>query len=130
MEGTADHLQLLFLGEAVEVHRIAGNANGERGILFGMLVGIHQHVAVEHVHVQVLRALHEIAVQNTHKVGDAGSFVLAERGRHNGEGVGNIVLADAEMPILPPAPVMCLLLLGILPWQFVCIRLEQPKFLS
>ena len=57
MEGALDHLQLLLAAQAVEVHGVAGHADGQRRILFRMLHSVQQDLAVHHVHVQMVRAL-------------------------------------------------------------------------
>src|SRR4051794_24022590 len=54
VEGAVDHIHLLLARQPDEVHRIAGHANGETGILFGVVHCIHQRVAVQHVDVHVV----------------------------------------------------------------------------
>ena len=68
MEGTGDNLVLLLLGEVVEVHRIARNANGELRILLRMLLRIEQRVAIEDVDVEMMTALLGIRIDHAHKV--------------------------------------------------------------
>ena len=56
-EGARDHVLLLLAGQRVKAHRIARDADGELRIFLGMLHGIQQGLAVEHVDVQILTAL-------------------------------------------------------------------------
>lgn len=46
MERAADDLSLLFPGEADEVDGVARDADGQRGVELGVVVGIHQGLAV------------------------------------------------------------------------------------
>src|SRR6185503_149619 len=39
VEGAADHVHLLLARETDEVHRVAGDSNGQRRVLLGMLHG-------------------------------------------------------------------------------------------
>ena len=71
MEGALDHLQLLLAAQAVEVHGVAGHADGQRRILFRVLHSVQQNLAVHHVHVQMVRALDEIAVQDLYQIAAA-----------------------------------------------------------
>ena len=68
MERTADNLQLMLAAELDEVNGVARYADGELRILLGVLHGIHQHLAVEHVHVEVVGTLGEVAVHHGHEV--------------------------------------------------------------
>ena len=46
VERAADDLSLLFPGEADEVDGVARDADGQRGVELGVVVGIHQGLAV------------------------------------------------------------------------------------
>ena len=61
MEGTRNNLTLLLAAQLVEVDRIAGNTNGQVRVLLRMLVSRHQGFTIEHVYVQVMRVLREVA---------------------------------------------------------------------
>ena len=68
MEGAPDHFLLLFPGETVEVHRVAGDPNGETGVFFRMVHGVHQGLPLQNVDIEVVSALDEVAVQNGRQV--------------------------------------------------------------
>jgi hypothetical protein len=68
VEGAADDFLLLLAGELVEVHSVAGHADGEVGEGLGVFVGLHESFAVEHVHVDVVGLLGEVAVEDGHEV--------------------------------------------------------------
>lgn len=88
VEGPADDLFLLLPGEAVEVHRVAGDPDGEAGVLFGVVHGLHQRLPIEHVHVEVVGPLGEVAVQDGHQIVAALVVILAQSLGDDGEGVG------------------------------------------
>ena len=46
MERAADDLSLLFPGEADEIDGIARDADGQRGVELGVVVSVHQRLAV------------------------------------------------------------------------------------
>lgn len=84
VEGAANDLHLLLAREAHEVDGVARDTDGELGVLLGVLHGILQSLAREHVHVEVVRALVEVAVEERGEVGHAVLVRLAEsclRGR-------------------------------------------------
>src|SRR6476620_1818417 len=82
VEGAVDDVQLLFAGEAHEVHRVAGDADGQARVLLRMVHGVDQRVAIEHVHVHVVPGAGEKRVEDRGEV--VGSILLgaAEAGRH------------------------------------------------
>src|SRR5688572_6778652 len=51
VKGPVDDVQLLLAREAHEVHRVAGDADGEAQILLRMIHGVEQRVPIQHVHV-------------------------------------------------------------------------------
>ena len=68
VEGTGDDLVLLLLGELDEVHRIAGDADGQLRIALRMLLRVQQGFLGEHIHIQVVAALLYVAVQQGDEV--------------------------------------------------------------
>ena len=56
MEGTGDNFTLLLGGELDEVHGVTGHADGELRVLLGVLHGVLQRCALEHVDVDVVAA--------------------------------------------------------------------------
>mmetsp|Transcript_18583 Transcript_18583/g.40673 ORF Transcript_18583/g.40673 Transcript_18583/m.40673 type:complete len:569 (+) Transcript_18583:82-1788(+) len=93
VEGARDHLQLLRPAQPVEHHRIPANADGELWVVLRVLHGVHQQLTVQHVHVQVLATLREVAIQQRRHVRRLVLLGLAQRGRGDGEGVGHAVHA-------------------------------------
>ena len=65
VEAAADDLQLVFAAQLGEVHGIARYADRQLRIVLGMLHGVFEHRAVQHVDVQVVCALRK-AVSYTH----------------------------------------------------------------
>ena len=94
MERSRNNFLLLFLGQAVEVDGITGNTDGQIRILFGMLGGIDEHIAVEDVDVDVLCALTEVAVDDLAEIAVSRFVVVTECLRNDAERVGDTVLAD------------------------------------
>ena len=68
VDGTMDNVVLLLLGELDEVYGVAGNADGQLRILFRVVHRVEQRFALEHVHVQVMAVLREVAVQQRNQV--------------------------------------------------------------
>ena len=62
-----------------------------------MLHSVQQDLAVHHVHIQMMCTLDEIAVQNLHQIAAAFFGGFAQCVGHNGEGVGNTVLAHGPV---------------------------------
>ena len=63
VERARNYLLLLRARELVEIHGVAGDAHGEVRIFFGAVHRFAQALPVEHVDVQVVRALCKIAVE-------------------------------------------------------------------
>lgn len=91
--GTGDNVQLLLTGQVDELHGIAGNTDGEVRVFFllRMLHGVQQLFLAEHVHVQVMRTLIEVAVHDLHEVVHALAGSMAQRIGVDGLGVGDAV---------------------------------------
>ena len=68
MEGTRNDLVLLLLGERVEVHGIAGNADGQLRILLGVSLSVEQRLTIEDVDVQVVATLLGVSVEHVDQV--------------------------------------------------------------
>ena len=62
VESTADHFFLLLFGKAMEIHRIAGNPNGQIRIFLRILICFHQFLPIQHIYVDMMGVLGEIAV--------------------------------------------------------------------
>ena len=99
MERSRNHFLLLFLGQAVEVDCIAGNTNGQVRVLFGVLGGIDEHIAVEDVDIDVLSALTEVAVDDLAEIAVSRFVIVTECLRNDAERVGDTVLADVVRQI-------------------------------
>src|SRR5436305_1463605 len=64
VEGSVDHIQLLLAREAHEVHRIARYPDRQRRIVFGMLHGVFECLAVQNVDVHVVTRRAEERVEH------------------------------------------------------------------
>ena len=83
MERARNYLFLLRARELVEIHRVAGDAHREVRIFFGAVHRFAQALPVEHVDVQVVRALCEIAVEQRGDVCAAFFIVVAQSLRYD-----------------------------------------------
>ena len=83
--GAADDVVLLFLRQGEELDGVAGNADGEVRVfgLFGVRLRVEQLFHAEHVHVQVVCALGEVAVHHGHELLGAFLVAMAEGVRAN-----------------------------------------------
>src|SRR4051812_26240105 len=54
VERAVDDIHLLLAGQTDEVDGIAGHPDGEARVLLRMVDGVQEHVAVQHVHVDVV----------------------------------------------------------------------------
>ncbi len=70
VERTGDHVELLFLGELDEVHRVAGDTHGQVRVL-RMLDGILELLLAQNVDVRVVEAVAVAGVQDADQVADA-----------------------------------------------------------
>ena len=95
MKTPADDFELVLAAQLREVHGIARDADRKLRVFLGVLHGVFEHLAVQHVDVQVVCALGEIAVEHRHEVLDTLSGRRAERFGHDREGVRNTVLRVA-----------------------------------
>ena len=91
--GAGDNVQLLLTGEVDELDRVAGDADGEVGVLLllRMLHGVDELLAAEDVDVQMVGGGLEVAVQQLHQVFDALIGGLAEGIGIDGLGDGDAV---------------------------------------
>ena len=64
MEGAVDHIQLLLTRQLYEVRRVAGNTHRQLRITLRFLHGIDQRLAVEHINVDVVTVLREVAIEH------------------------------------------------------------------
>ena len=93
MAGTCDNVELLLLGQVDELDRVAGDTDGEVGVLLllGVLHGVQQLFHAKDVDVQVVGTLVKVAVHDLHQVGDALVLAVAQRIGVDGLGVGDAV---------------------------------------
>ena len=91
-----NHVELLFASELDEAHGVAGNADGEVLVFFLVRVfhGVFQLFDTENVHVQVVAALAEVAVEHLHELVRAFFVVVAECIR-----VDRLRIADAVQSV-------------------------------
>src|SRR3954451_17016097 len=82
MERAIDHVHLLFASQAYEVHRIAGHANGQARVVFGMVHRIEQGLAVQHIDVHAVAGDAEEAVHDRRQVRDPVRFGAPEAARN------------------------------------------------
>ena len=68
MECTRDNVVLLFLCELDEVYSIAGNSYCELGVLLGVSLSVEESFPCEDVHVEVVTALFNVAVEQFDEV--------------------------------------------------------------
>ena len=97
MAGAGDDVQLLLTGQIDELHGVAGDTDGEV-LVFGLLRvlhGIQQHFLAEDVHIQVVRAPGEIAVQDIHQI--LGSLLITVA---QGTGIDSLGVGDAVQGVL------------------------------
>ena len=116
MEGTADDLTLLLAGELVEVDSVARNADGQVGVILGVLIRLHQRLAVEHVDVDVVRTLCKVAVQNVDEVIDALGRMLTIAKEH-----GVTLCHENEAEIYGATPERCLDILNAFGGELGCV---------
>ena len=90
VERTGDHVELLFLGELDEVHRVAGDAHGQVRVLLRMLDGILELLLAQHVDVGVVQAVAIAGVQDANEVADTLFLVAAQTIR--------VMVLVSEMP--------------------------------
>ena len=86
------HFELMLSGEFHEVYGIAADTYGELRIFFRMLHGIFKHLAVEHIHIQVVCTLCEVSVHHGDEVFHTLFVRRAKALGDDAEGVGNAVL--------------------------------------
>ena len=68
MNGTAYYVVLLFLGELVEVNRIARYPDCKLRVLFGMSLRVEKRFAVEYVYVEMMSAVCHIGIEHIYKI--------------------------------------------------------------
>ena len=90
MAGTCDNVELLLLGQVDELDRVAGNTDGEVGVLLllGVLHGVQQLLGAKDVDVQVVGPLSEIAGEDGNQVVHPLLFGFSQSLGRDGEGVG------------------------------------------
>ena len=88
MEGSLDDFLLVCSGQCVKPHCISGNTNRQARIFVRMIIGIEQKLPVEHVHVQMVRALSKIAGKQLDQRLLPALHILNQRIRCNAEGIG------------------------------------------
>ena len=93
MAGTSNNVHLLFAGQVNELDGIAGNTDGEVGVLFLLRVlhGVDQLFSAKDVDVQVVGALVKVAVHNLDQVLNALALAVAQSVGVDGLGVGDAV---------------------------------------
>src|SRR5262249_23773670 len=92
VEGSADHIPLLFRGQSDEVNRITGHANGELRVLVRVLHRVFECVLIDDVQVHVEPTVIEIDVESL--CGGIDQFTIGQVRllRRNGHGVTDAVL--------------------------------------
>ena len=93
MEGTRNDLSLLLMTQLIEVHCIAGNADGQVRVLLRMLVSRQQRFTVEYVYIQVMCILREVAAHDGNQIVHLLLTGLAKGSRCDGECVGDTIAA-------------------------------------
>ena len=91
--GSGDDIHLLLPGEVDEFHRVAGDSDGKVGVLLLLRVlhGVDELLHAEHIDIQMVRALAEVAVQDEDEIADPLLLCVAQGIRVDGLGVGNAV---------------------------------------
>ena len=91
--GARNHVELLLAGEVDELHRVAGDADREVGVLglLGMLHRIFELLDAKHIDVQVVRAVGKVAVKHVDQVAHALRLVGAKRAGVDGLRIGDAV---------------------------------------
>ena len=83
VERARNYLLLLRARELVKIHRVAGDAHREVRIFFGAVHRFAQALPVEHIDVQMVRALCKIAVEQRRDVCAAFFIVVAQSLRYD-----------------------------------------------
>ena len=60
---SGDDVELLLARQLDEVHRVAGDADGQLRVELGVVHGVQQRLAIEDVDVDVVAALQEVAAR-------------------------------------------------------------------
>ena len=92
MERAVHHVELLLAGQPDEVHGVAGNPDRELRILLRMIHRVEQHLAMQHVHIQMVPALGEITVEQRNQILTLLFRSFPERTRHDRKRVADSVL--------------------------------------
>src|SRR5690554_6048327 len=93
MESTGNYFFLLFWGQLDKVNSITGYPDSQLWVFLRMFHCIQQGLPVQHVHVQVMGILDKITVKNRDQITDLILLIPAKGIRHDGEGIGNTILA-------------------------------------
>ena len=100
VDGTTQHVELLLMSQLDEVDRISRDADGELGILLGMLHGINQQLTVKDIHVEMMTAIgSEVAIHQIDQIGNlsVGLFFCVKL-RRKTAGCGALPLPIPESP--------------------------------
>src|SRR3954471_7861510 len=71
VERSIDYVHLLVAREPDEIDGVAGDANRQARVLLGMIHGIDQRVAIQHVDVHVIPGAAKERVEDTRQIRDA-----------------------------------------------------------
>lgn len=91
VEGARDDLELMLTAELDEVHRIARDSDGELRVVLWVLHSILEHLSVEHVHIEVMCPLGEVAIHHRDEVLDLLVLVRAQGVWNDAEGIADPV---------------------------------------
>src|SRR5690554_4195295 len=86
-----NNILLLRTGQSHKIYGIARYPDGQLRIVLGMLHGVFQHFAVEHIHVKVMGIFGKITVHNRHEILLALLHIGTQGFGNDGEGIGNAV---------------------------------------
>ena len=103
---SCDHIHLLLSGQINEFYRIAADADGKVRVfrLFRMFHGIFQLIQPEHVDIQMMCSLIEIAVQDMNKVFLSLLFAVTQGIRTDSPGANGVkaLLPSGSAPVAFP----------------------------
>lgn len=103
-EGTGYHVTLLFRGQGVEAHCVAGHTDGQLRVFFRVGDGVFQGFATQHVDVQVLATFNgrlglnrQLAVFELAQLGDL-DFLIGSEGIAFGADAASLLLLFVQQP--------------------------------
>jgi len=103
VERSIDYVELLFFGELDEVHGVSGDPNRELRIFFRMFHRVLQHLAIQHVNVNVEATARKISVEYSGSTRDAIRLAAQRTGYYRqGERASPFLRPSGVLPVALP----------------------------